>query len=298
MLVDLRRLLSTTGFAVALVVLSACGQAEEGEPAQAESSAAAADDDGVVDTGDELPSSTTTTTEVVTTTTEAATTTVATSIVPVDAPVVALLDAGAEPRRELRFALSDGTERTVATSTQTIEQLVQGVSLVPPQPIETISNVSVSRTVVEAGVEVTSEITGAEIGPATDPALADFIGSNFAELIGITTTVIVDDRGLVTAASTDPGADELVVDLLGDSLSQSTPLPAESVGVGASWVTETSLQDTGVSGVVRTTWTLSEFTSNGVILDLDVVQEIAEVGAVVDLDGVEATVEELSLIHI
>lgn len=284
---DSPRCIFRIGLALGLAILSACGQSDVGEVAEPAVEAVPAEGDAEVEAAE--PSTTTTTAA---TTTTASTTTTTAPIEPAEPLGVTLLDAGAEPRQLLRFALTDGSERTVTTSTQTIEQLVQGVSLVPPQPIETITRVSVERVAVDGGVQVRSEITDAAIGPATDPELADFIGANFAELIGITTTVVVDDRGLVNATANDAGASEIVVDLLGDSLSQSTPLPGEAVGVGASWVTEANLQDSGVTGVVRTTWTLREFTDNGLIVDLDVVQEIANIGEAVDLDGVEAIVED------
>lgn len=206
-------------------------------------------------------------------------------------PIITLLDPGAEPRQELRFDLADGTEETSTVGLQVIEQLVDGEAIVPPQPIETITDVSVSRRVVDGGVEIVSEITDARLGDGTEPELAEFVSSNFVDLIGVSTTVLVDDRGFIARATTDAGASELVADLVGDAVNQSNPLPEEAIGVGGAWVSETSLEENGITIVVQTTSTVREFTEDGVILDVEMIQQVAELGEEVNLDGVEAVVD-------
>ena len=208
-----------------------------------------------------------------------------------DPPVLTVIDPGEEPRQELRFVLEDGTEVSSTTSTQIIEQLVDGEAIVPPQPIETITETSITRTVVDGGVEVVFEITDVALGDATDPELADFISANFAELIGISTTLLVDDRGFVVRASAEAGANELVDDLLGEAFNQSNQLPAEPIGVGGAWVIESAAEDDGLTVLMQTILTVREFTEGGVVLNVEVVQDVAEVGEEINLDGVPAVVD-------
>ncbi len=206
-------------------------------------------------------------------------------------PVITVLDPGAEPRQELRLELADGTEETSTVTLQVIEQLADGVAIVPPQPIETITTVSVTRTATDEGVEILSEITDAQVGSGTDPELAEFIASNFDELIGVTTTVLVDDRGVIARAAAEAGTSELVDDLVGEAVNQSNPLPEEPIGVGGSWLSETSFDENGITVVVQTTSTVREFTDNGAILDIEVTQQVAELGEEVNLDGAIAVVD-------
>ena len=273
----LREVRWALGLVAMVLVLSACsGGSDDGDAAPVVDSEPIEQQDAVADPADE--------------------TTTTTAAGPIEfeeptLPVITVLDPGAEPRQELRFDLADGTEETSTVGLQVIEQLVDGVAIVPPQPIETITDVSVSRRVVDGGVEIVSEITDARLGEGTEPELADFVSSNFVDLIGVSTTVLVDDRGFVARATTDASTSELVSDLVGDAVNQSNPLPDEAIGVGGSWVSETSLEENGITIIVQTTSTVREFTEDGVILDIEMIQQVAELGEEVNLEGVPAVID-------
>lgn len=312
-----RRYWSVAGIVLALVVLGACGQDasvdESAEPAVADQTADSGEvsDDGEVDADasdvdndDDVVAqeSTTTTTEATTTTTAVDTTTtteVDTTQEPGDQVAaddaltsqVTLLDAGEEPRQELRLVLTQGQEIATSTTNQVVEQFVDGESLVPAQPVETISDLVLTRAVVGGGVEATTEITGARSGPATDPELVDFLEATLTDLVGLTTTVVVDDRGVVSQANASEANNELANDLLSESINQSNPFPEEAVGVGGSWLTTSTVQEQGLITTLETTSTVREFTANGFVIDMTLVQRLEQVGEEVDLGGVFAVVD-------
>ena len=132
---------------------------------------------------------------------------------------------------------------------------------------------------------------GLELGAGTEPELAPFLEPTLGDLVGLTTEVLVDDRGFVSAGSFDPTTDQEVNDLLGDVVNQSNPLPEEAVGVGAMWESDTIINDLGVPVITRTTTTLREFTDSGVILDVTINQFIEEPGAEADFGGVIGAID-------
>ena len=291
-----RRLLTVIGFVLGVALLASCGQGAEDELAEAEG--VEQDVIGDEDADSEVAElETDSVVEAATTTTEAAEPAETTSSttdaapIPVAPPVVTLREPGAEPRRELRFALVDGDEVVNTVSTQIVEQFADGESLIPPQPIQTIIDVAVSRRPVDGGFEAVSEIIDAQIGADTDPALAVFIETNITDLIGVTTTATVDDRGIISLNAEDPISNQLVNDVVNDVINQSNPLPEEPVGLGGSWTTVATTQESGLTVMVETTSTVVEMTVNGVVLDISYVQTVEGLGQEVDLEGVPAVVD-------
>ncbi len=302
-----RRCLMVIGFLLGLVLLASCGQAAEDELAGADGveqdiipddevdspDAANQDAGSETATGEEAPTTTEAaaveTTAVETTAPESSTTVAPPA--PVAPPVVTLLDPGVEPRQELRLVVTNGDEAINTISTQIVEQFADGESLIPPQPIQTIIDVSVSRENIDGGFVAVSEIVDAQIGADTDPALAAFIETNITDLIGVTTTATVDGRGFLSLGPASPANNELVNDVLNDVINQSNPFPVEPVGVGGSWMTVSTIRESGLTVMVETTSTVVEFTNNGVIIDISYVQMVEGLGEQVDLEGAPAIVE-------
>lgn len=162
--------------------------------------------------------------------------------VPPDGPVVTVLDVGAEPRSELRIDIQAGdTDAMTLTQSQTIDQRIDGVQVPNAGAITTAATTDITVETAEDGVfQVTSITSGAEIVEAPSPGAAAQAEAAMAELIGIGNRFTVDDRGRVLASEPiglDGVNNALVDELLGGSSGTeiASPLPDESVGIGARW---------------------------------------------------------------
>lgn len=205
---------------------------------------------------------------------------------------VVLLDAGAEPRQELRYTITDGTETLTTLQVQSQSQSIDGTPTPEGPPVGIITDQEITVSSVDGGVLIESVVTDARVSDDTDPGIASLLTNSLEPLLGLTTTSTIDERGVASDGTVgetgDPGIDQL----LGEFGDLSNPLPEEAVGVGAVWQVEIPLEATGLSVTNRVTSTLREFTENGVILDTEIEQISNDIGQQVDLGGVQAIVDD------
>jgi hypothetical protein len=238
--------------------------------------AGACGDDGDASTAD----ATTTTAEgATTTTTEAAETD--NGAEPVDGPTVELLDAGAEPRRELRLAPTEGdvVEVTLRQG-QVFEVRADGHE----ERASTVHELDMAHEVVSVAgdeIEVAIRYQGGrviEADEAVRPMLEDMVG----RFDGLEASATFDRQGRIVAATT-PDLDvsdmpELAgfLDSLGEQMASfTTPFPAEPVGVGAQWVVTSSADFAGVFGAETSVLiTLTELTDDVAAADTELRMEM------------------------
>lgn len=239
----------------------------------------------------EAPETTTTSTAVVeeTTAEEEDEIVEASPDIALDDPVV-LIDAGSEPRTELRFMLTAGTSELRMTQSQSISQTIDGLPLAEGE-VQTINSVT-SVTVTPNGdlFVVDSIIDSMAAAPDTDPAQAAILDAALSGSIGLTTQSIIDNRGLVDTASADNVNSEAVGELLDATSQTSSPLPAEPVGVGAVWETTQNIVLFGLDVEQITTSTITAIEGNTVSLSTETVQNV-EPGSVGDVQGQQLIVE-------
>jgi hypothetical protein len=146
----------------------------------------------------------------------------------VPAAEVTLLDAGDDPRSPLRLSLEEGDEMAV-TMTITSEQSAEGVDD-EQAPISQTVDLDLAVAEVDDGQAVVEfEFSDASIGglPEGQPDQSE-------QLVGLTGQMVLDERARVTAATqTAQGLDEVLI-----------PFPEEDVGPGATWevVTESTAE--------------------------------------------------------
>jgi len=162
--------------------------------------------------------------------------------VPPDGPSITMLDAGAEPRTELRIAIEAGdTESMTLTQSQSIDQRIDGQQVPSAGGVTTAATTDITVETAEDGVfQVTSITSGAEIIEAPSPGAAAQAEAAMAELIGIGNRFTINDRGRVLDSEPiglDGVNNALVDELLGGSTGTeiASPLPDEAVGIGAQW---------------------------------------------------------------
>ncbi len=147
---------------------------------------------------------------------------------------IEVLDAGAEEKRELRYALEVGSVmRLRHTHEATFSQLIQGVD-----NKNTISaTVEVDVRVVEAresGYAIEVTVMKVKVG---DSDMAWMAHGHLRNIVGETLTFSVNDRGVIDPASfAGPIANRPdAVTYLPQPQRLFVPLPAEPIGVGARW---------------------------------------------------------------
>ena len=196
-----------------------------------------------------------------------------TTVVAPSEPV--LLDPGAEPRTELRMALAEGTETTVAVTTDlAITQTGTGgrrQRLDSPPVTQWITYVVTD--VGPDGAAVDMEVVAAfadDEGTGLDPDAVADLDEALAEVVGLTGTATVTDRGrmddvalrapddLTSAVAEQIDAIEAQVAAMGP------PLPTEAVGVGARWEATASTSRQGATITTTTTYTVTAIADGAV----------------------------------
>lgn len=185
---------------------------------------------------------------------------------------VVLLDAGAEPRTELRLAIAPGCSEVMSLTTiQEIDQVIDGVAEPGAGPLATIMEFESTMEPENGNFRITSTVVGATAGPDTPPFMADEINDQLQSIVGLTTRTTFTDRALqVPGSASIDGAGALgEFESMLDSLSEvQAPLPLEAVGIGARWQTISALE---LEGLIVYNITENELVSlDGTVVELNV----------------------------
>ncbi len=200
---------------------------------------------------------------------------------------VVLLDEGAEPKSELRLKVPDGaTETMVSTQSQKLTQELDGELF---QEIQSgvITTFDLRATAVDGGYEIATTVVAAEPGPDVDPALVSQVEQELEAMVGLATTTIIDDRGNIATGdlSGTEGLDPAVAELARSLARLGAPLPAEPVGVGASWEVNQLFEASGLLVEQTTTYTIAGISGSVVELDTTTVQTV-DAGSTIRQGGI------------
>ena len=187
-------------------------------------------------------------------------------------PVVTVLEAGAGPRRPLRFTPKVGVtqviEMTVHIETeQTLDGEAQPSQKAPPMQytMETIINAA-----DEAGdISYEFEYKTANIvdEPGVNPFVAEMMRNALKAIEGLRGKGIMTDRGFNKLIKFDrpAGMNPMLLQQLGEmerSMEQLvSPFPAEPVGVGAVWKVESTIRHPGM--LIRQTAVVTLLAADG-----------------------------------
>lgn len=197
---------------------------------------------------------------------------------------IRLVEAGAEPRRELRFAFDQDQTRLVTTEiriTQTVETDGQPQPEVPSAPIRSVMRVSPHGQSGEVA-DYNFELVGIEIVDTEDvpPTLLSFLEASLSEIPAIRGTITINNRGEVIhvrqtgETAGQPMANEVQNELLRDLIG--IALPEEAVGVGASWISGIIFDAKGVDVMQETTYTLDAIEGDELSISWSVRQLVVE----------------------
>lgn len=204
---------------------------------------------------------------------------------------VRVLDPGAEPRRELRYRLAEGTSTPATFTTDLeLEQERAGVRqrLDAPPVRQTLAH-RVAAVADDGTATVESEVVAVEVraaGTGLTVAEVDELQRQLDPLARSTSTLEVGPRGEVRGFEPAPadgegageegeqgrgadGSDDLVATVLG----LAPVLPEEPVGVGARWQVVEEVEIEGRTATVQRTYALTALDDAGFSWELDLTLE-------------------------
>ena len=206
---------------------------------------------------------------------------------------IVVLDAGAEPRIELRLQVAPTCSELVTfNQVQELTQIIDNTQVPGDGAVGTIIEMTTTSTPNGDNFDVRSEITRA-VADGTVPAeLAAQINGAMLPMIGLTTFQTITNRAeLVPGSSRVEGAEALgpTAGLLEGLNQAQAPFPEEAVGVGARWQTTSTLllQGLSVTNVVETE--VVSIDGAVIVLNTSGTQEIPP-NSVMELQGISADV--------
>ncbi|HRP62656.1 MAG TPA: DUF6263 family protein [Phycisphaerales bacterium] len=194
------------------------------------------------------------------------------------APVVRLLDAGAEPRRELRLSPKAGAKQVVEMSQRmSMEQAVGGFSMPATNMPETIITIEYEvESVADGVITYNAEVTGAEVkeSQGVQPQVLQAMKRSYESAIGTKFRTTMNNRGIISslemqsAGRQDPLQGQQMESLREAMRNMMMPLPSEAIGVGGSWQVYTVNDLNGFT--VETTTVLKVVSLDGDNVELEV----------------------------
>jgi hypothetical protein len=219
---------------------------------------------------------------------------------------VVLLEAGKEPRAQLRYHLpSTSKEKMGMTITMAVEMgmTTQTVN-VHLAPMRMEMELGVTEKLGDREVRVRFRVTRAELEEGGDQMFATMreqLATELKKMVGAAGTLVMDNRGLVrdmTLALPD-GMDPQMKQTMESSRQAmeqiSSPLPEEAVGVGARWQVEQVLAQNGLVIKQTSVFELAELRGTRGTLRTTVVQSADP--QIAELAGLPAGVQAQLLSH-
>ena len=202
---------------------------------------------------------------------------------PASGPQVKLLEAGTDPRKELRLQPKPGAKQTADMTVKITIDLnigdLPGQAIKVPA-IKLTSEITVQSVSGEG--DITYELVMKQASAADDaeanPQVAEAVKSALAAIQGLSGTGTLSSRGLSKGlalkapANADPQTLQ-VIDQIKESLANVVaPLPQEAVGLGARWEVKLPLKSQGMTIEQTTTYQLASLEGGRPVVKSTVVQ--------------------------
>jgi hypothetical protein len=222
---------------------------------------------------------------------------------PADAPVVRLLDAGAEPRTRLRYRLAGPrTEEMTLTTSMTMASSM-GTITQPEMPTPGMRMLmSIAAAPAGKGELVsTAQVLDADAvdGPGLLPGLTDKVRAELRGMKGLTVQERLTTRGMPIKVeiSVPPDASPTArssLERMQGSMDRSTVLPAEPVGVGARWEVDSQVRHGGIESRQISRYRVRELSGTRLGLDIEVdVSAGAQEVALPNTNGASAHLDDM-----
>lgn len=202
-------------------------------------------------------------------------------------PKVTVRDAGAEPRKPLRYALTKDSKQTLTMSMQmTMRQMVMGMQ-VPETRLPTMQMVmDMHITDVHSNGDANYEFHLSQANvlqePGDNPMMVNQMKKSLSSMVGLKGTATLTSRGFTRDVKLDvpANADAAVrqqIESMRQSMNQfSAPLPEEPVGKGAKWDVDAEMTSGGITARQRTSMTIENIEGDAIDLNVAITQTADE----------------------
>lgn len=202
------------------------------------------------------------------------------------APKVAVIDAGTEPRRTLVLHPAAGSTERLELRTDMRISMDQGAGASPMMTMPTaVTRMASTIEQVDGGFfSVAQGVESVEVlaAPGIDAKVVAQMRASMDPLVGYKAVLRMDERGVVRGGTvTIPGDAQPLVKTtmlqLSENLGQlSVPLPAEPVGVGARWTSESHVEQGGMKLRQDAAYTLAALEGEHVVIEASLVQSLED----------------------
>lgn len=197
---------------------------------------------------------------------------------------VELLNAGSEPKQELRFKPQVNAKQTVTlTMNMDMATSVEGRSMPKFQiPTSTMKMEAVVTQIDPNGdIHFQFDYTDADVvaNSTAQPEIVNAMRSTLKKIVGLKGSFVSDNRGQIKSGSfvLPEGLDPLTKQLfqqVSNSLTQlSAPVPAEAIGKGAKWRVASSLNVAGINLSQTAIYELANLQDNVANLNINLEQQ-------------------------
>jgi hypothetical protein len=198
------------------------------------------------------------------------------------APLVRLIEPGAEPRTELRYALVEGTKNAMEMAMDMQLALRMGDQ---PMPTTRLPRMLMVLDVTLSNVTPTDGLLVGKLRSATvdvrtpeERTVGNALAPKLARLAGLATTCTFDRRGFVHDAKLVAPPD--LAPELADTVEQmrqslgavAVPMPEEPIGIGGSWRVLKRVLAGGIDTVQLSTYTVTARDGDAIVLAAEVAQ--------------------------
>jgi hypothetical protein len=196
---------------------------------------------------------------------------------------IELLDAGAEPRRELKFTPAVNSKQTLTMTMDMSMEMTIGETPIPKTPIpKMIMKVDAIVDRVDPSGDIHCRFAYSDIQAIgnrdTEPELLASIQKSLKSLVGIKLDLVVSGNGqvkskkLIIPKTVDPKLKSLLEQFDRSMSELSTHLPKERVGLGAKWRINNSMKLSGIEFVQSATSEIVEIDDMGVKIKTQMTQ--------------------------
>jgi hypothetical protein len=197
---------------------------------------------------------------------------------------VELINAGTEPKQQLRFTPGANTKQTLQMTMDMDMAMSVGGQTQPAfdsPPIKMTMESEVKKVDANGDIHTDFSYSDADVVAAknTQPQLVNAMRAQVKKLVGLRGSMIVDNQGNTKQANfnapetLDPNTKKMVEQMVTSLKQLSSPVPSEAVGVGAKWKIPNSVTANGMTMNQSSTYELVDIKDNVASLQVSMEQQ-------------------------
>lgn len=197
---------------------------------------------------------------------------------------IELVNAGTEPKQELRFTPVANTKQTVQMTMKMDAAMSVGGQTQPAiatPPMKMTMEAEVTKVDANGDIHTNFSYSDADIvaDASTPPEMVNAMRSQLKKMVGMRGSMVIDNQGntkdvsLNVPETADPNIKQMVQQTVNSLKQISSPVPTEAVGIGAKWRYPTSTTVNGMTLNQTATYELVELKDNVATMQVNVEQQ-------------------------